>query len=151
MSKKVVLVFLLRVFTNIDALYTCPSNTNCVVDCSSISCFNTTIDGTNALSLTVKCPESTSTSNSKCGYTSIKCPYKNNGNLLECNVNCDEYGCLDTTIIYNEYTSLNLECKNYEACYGAKLKIASSLENLKPLANIANITCLISENTYSYR
>ena len=150
MLNKVSLLFVFIAYKSLNG-YTCSSNTNCVVDCSSTSCTYATIDGTNALSLTVKCPKSTSTSYSKCKYTNIKCPSKYNSTLLECNVNCDEYGCYYTTITYNEYTSLNLECKNDYSCYDAKLKSASSLDNLKALANIANITCLVSKNTYSYR
>ena len=150
MLNKVSLFFIFIAYKSSNA-YTCSSNTNCVVDCSSTSCRYTTIDGTNALSLTVKCPKSTSLSYSKCKYTNIKCPHKNSGNLLECNINCDEYGCYYTKITYNERTSLNLECKNDYSCRYNTLKAASSLDSSKTLSNMVNVTCLISEYMYSYR
>ena len=142
------LLFILG-YQGINGAYTCASDADCVVDCSTDSCL-TSIDGSNALSLTVKCPNSTSKSNAKCKYISIICPYNNNGNSLNCNVNCNQYGCYYTKIRYNEYTSLNLECKNNEACQYLSLLPTQSLIDSTQLNNTANVKCISTTSSLSY-
>ena len=142
MLGKVGLLFLFIEYYTINGLYTCSSNVDCVVDCGTDSCL-TTIDGTNALSLTVKCP-------AKCANISIVCPYNNNGNSLDCNVNCNEYGCYNTIIKYNEYTSLNIECKNNKACQYLSLLPTQSLIDSTQLNNTANVKCITAPSSISF-
>eukprot|EP01084_Bolivina_argentea_P058864 107445_1 len=86
----VVVIIVLVKFGTCTSNITCSGHSDCTIVCdySNFYCNDASINGSNAMSLTIHCNEG-------CWNSSIFCPYTNN---TSCNISCLSKGCYYTSI-----------------------------------------------------
>eukprot|EP01083_Nonionella_stella_P047038 125914_1 len=131
-----VLLILVQLFTSTSTLsqhYTCPSNEDCVQDCTTTSCVNYVIQTANAASLHVTC------SNGYCSGIQISCPYDT---TATCSVECtDSNACKGAVINYPQPQNVELKCSGSSACAQLQLLGPETFSDTTVISS-ATIQCL---------
>eukprot|EP01083_Nonionella_stella_P258221 882899_1 len=142
LNSNVVLLLLLvdLLVTTIGQHYTCPSNEDCIQDCTTTSCVNYIIQATNAANLHVTC------SNGHCSGIQISCPYDT---TATCSVECTDTDACDKAVItYPQPQNVKLKCSGGSACNGLQLLGPETFSDNTVISS-ANIQCL-GESTCLY-
>ena len=118
--------------------FVCAAGQDCVVNClNDQQCIYSTIDASNAKSLTLLC-----SGQGSCQQTKITCPQTVSGS--SCNISCPSYeSCYEMSITANQASDqFNLFCGGQSSCQQVQVSGGGSGNN------VVNITCAQYESCY---